>query len=39
MLSGSMLVNDPKTREKLAADFPNALGLEMEGAGRYKPLR
>ena len=34
MLSGSELVNNLKRREKLARDFPEALGLEMEGKGR-----
>ena len=38
MLSGSDLVNDRKKREELAAHFPQALGLEMEGAGRYTGL-
>jgi nucleoside phosphorylase len=36
MLSGSELVNNVKRRKELA-DYFQALGLEMEGAGRYKP--
>ena len=39
MLSGSDLVNCLERRQELSDHFPEALGLEMEGAGRYKPLR
>ena len=37
MLSGSDSVDSLDIRQKLANHFPDALGLEMEGAGRYKP--
>jgi hypothetical protein len=37
MLSGPELVNNLVRRQELAADFPDALGLEMEGAGKSKP--
>ena len=34
MLSGSELVDNLERREQLARDFPDALGLEMEGKGK-----
>jgi nucleoside phosphorylase len=41
MLSGSDLVNNRERRQELLNWFPDALGLEMEGAGRnpasFKP--
>lgn len=38
ILCGPELVNSRKRRDQLAAEFKNALGLEMEGKGTYKPL-
>ncbi|CAB4005833.1 5 -methylthioadenosine S-adenosylhomocysteine nucleosidase-like isoform X16 [Paramuricea clavata] len=35
MLSGSDLVNNRERRQELLNSFPDALGLEMEGAGLY----
>ena len=37
MLSGSDLVNNRERRQELLNSFPDALGLEMEGAGRNFP--
>jgi hypothetical protein len=37
MLSGSDLVNNRERRQELLISFPDALGLEMEGAGRNFP--
>ena len=37
MLSGSDLVNNRERRQELLDSFPDALGLEMEGAGRNLP--
>jgi nucleoside phosphorylase len=36
-LSGSDLVNNRERRQELLNSFPDALGLEMEGAGRNFP--
>ena len=36
MLSGPELVNNLKRRQQLLSHFKDALGLEMEGAGKYR---
>lgn len=38
MLSGSILVNNKKKRDLLLDRFPDALALEMEGAGKQKHI-